>query len=109
MLINELPKDANPFTTIEDPFQVIRDNSKKMYLDNPSVFEFDRLAYETFLANKEGTAFYTMWKERYLERSLINPSDPQARQLALYWEGFKDCMRGAYKLALDHRMRILAP
>lgn len=109
MLLSEPPREPNPFTTIEDPFKAVRDNSKQMYLDNPNVFEFDRLAYETFIGNKEGTAFFEMWKDKYLNRSLINPSDPQAQQLAIYWEGFKDCFRGAYKLALDHQMRILAP
>lgn len=109
MLLNEPPNTPNPFTTIEDPFQAVRDNAKQMYLDNPNVFEFDRLAYETFIAHKEGKAFYEMWQEKFLNRSLINPADAQAMQLALYWEGFKDCFRMAYNLALSHQQRILAP
>ena len=110
MYIADRPEDLpNPFTTIEDPFAAVAESAKQRLLDNPHMFEDDRLAYETFIVSKEGGAFYERWKKKFLERSQFNPAHPQAQQMAMYWEGFRACFREAYEMAYAHQQRILSP
>jgi len=104
----ESPDKPNPFTSIEDPYAQLQDSIEKIHIENPHAVDLDRLAYETFIANKHGQSFFNEWKRRFLEESKIDPMHPQAQQAAIYWEGYRDCMRSAYKQAVAHRQRILS-
>jgi hypothetical protein len=64
--------------------------------------EFNRLCWEVFHVNQSGARLYELLSERYLQRATFNPADPQATNLALYWEGFKEAIRGLHAFGLQH-------
>lgn len=96
------PED-NPYLQIDDPFAHVKtqhDAASKAHL------EFQRLCWELFHVEPRGKRFMEILQERYLRQGLFDPSHPQCKELALYWEGFKEAIRGFYNLGLQHQQYV---
>ena len=68
--------------------------------------EFQRLCWELFHVNPQGKRFMEILKERYLMQPLFKPTDPQCKELALFWEGFKEAIRGFNNFGLQHQQYV---
>ncbi len=69
--------------------------------------EYERLCYEAFLASADGKALLEQFKERYHCAPLVDPYNPNAEKLALFFEGFREAFRGLEMAAKNHQTRIL--
>ena len=98
--------ENNPLLNIPDPFEGYRASMKDMQWENPKAMELERLCYEVFVISKEGQKLYKHLEERHLIPSQVVPSHPQAMQLAMYFEGFREAIRGLKGMALVHQQRI---
>ena len=81
---------------IEDKFKQSNDD-----------LEYERLCYEAFMANTDGQALLEQFKKRYHCMPLFTPMHPNAANLALFFEGFKEAFRGLEHAARTHQLRIL--
>jgi hypothetical protein len=93
----------NPFLKVNDPFEPQREQQDKV---KKELIEFQRLCFEVFHMHKDGIKLYELIKERYITRSLFAPTQPNASELALYYEGFKEALRGLWNQGRTHQMRI---
>jgi hypothetical protein len=93
----------NPYLQQVDPFQ---DQKAKQDKVNKETIEFQRLCFEVFHANNDGKALWEHIKERYLLRALFAPTHLKASELALYYEGFKEALRGLWAQGDIHLRRI---
>lgn len=93
----------NPFLQVNDPYQEQRKQQDEV---KKEAIEFQRLCFEVFHMNKNGKELYSHIERKFLLQSQFAPSHPQAANLALYWEGFKEAMRGLWAQGDMHRKRI---
>ena len=93
----------NPFLQVPDPFE---DQRKQQNEVKEEAIEFQRLCFEVFHMNNDGKALYEHIEKKFLLRALFAPSHPQSQNLALYWEGFKEALRGLWAQGNMHRRRI---
>lgn len=95
---------ANPFLIYdEDPFEHAKDEVTKV--QNESI-EFQRLCFTVFHQSEDGKKLYEMLKAQYLLQAKWSPTDPTAATQAIYWEGFRECIRGLYNMGLIHLKRV---
>jgi len=87
----------------EDPFA-----PQKQQLDavKQETIQFQRLCYEIFHMSDNGKKLYEMILKKYIIPAKFAPSHPEAANLALYWEGFKEAMRGLYDQGNVHAGRV---
>ena len=64
--------------------------------------EIARLCYELFHVDERGKKLWEVWSARYLMKAVFNPQAPNARDLALWWEGFREAIRGMHNLGEQH-------
>ena len=88
---------------LDDPYKNSRKNQEE---SEKAILEIQRLCYETFHAFPDGKRLYEFLRDKYLMSACFNPNDPKAEQLAMYWEGFRECIRGIYQLGNIHAKRI---
>ncbi len=100
---NHSDQSNNPFFKVDDVF---KDQRKQLKDVEKEAIEFQRLCFETFHMNKDGLALYEIIKERYLFRALFAPTMPNPSELSLYYEGFKEALRGLWTQGDIHRRRI---
>lgn len=94
---------SNPYLQVNDPFE----EQKKQQQDvQKEAIEFQRLCFEVFHMSKDGKALYEHIEQKFLLQSLFAPSHPQAANLSLYWEGFKEALRGLWAQGNMHKKRI---
>jgi hypothetical protein len=93
----------NPLLQIPDPYEEQRAKQDKL---NKEAIEFQRLCFEVFHMNKDGKALWELIKERYLLRALFAPTHLKSSELALYYEGFKEALRGLWAQGDIHLRRI---
>jgi hypothetical protein len=96
-------ENFNPFLEVNDPFAKQRQIIQK---HQEEVIEFQRLCFEIFHMSDMGKKLYDMMLKKYIIPSRFVPTDPQASNQALYWEGFKEGMRGLWDQGLMHQKRI---
>ena len=99
------PED-NPYLSIPDPYEQYRESMKNMQWENPKGMELERLCYEVFVISAEGKKLYQHLQDKYLIPTQVVPSHPQAMQLAMYFEGFREAIRGLLNMARVHQQRI---
>jgi len=78
----------------------------KMQLVEKEKVELERLCYEVFHINPDGMKLFEILKERFVVPALFSVADPNATNFAIYWEGFKEGIRGPWSLGLNHKNRI---
>lgn len=95
--------NENPFLKIPDPYEDVKktqtDGSKQQ-------LEMMRLCWNVFHLNEDGKELMKIFRERYLTCALVRPDHPQADQLNMFWEGFRECIRGFYNLGLQHQQYV---
>lgn len=93
----------NPFLRIEDPRADVKAvESKAQQLSA----EFQRLCYSVFHEYADGKKLWERFHDLYLLRSQVNPAAPNAGEMAIWWDGFKECMIGMYNHGLAHIKRV---
>ena len=96
------PKD-NPYLKIDNPYEGVKNVRDEM---NKEQLELMRLCHEVFHVEPKGKELMKIFRERYLSAALFRPDHPQCKELALYWEGFREAIRGFYNLGLQHQQYI---
>ena len=96
------PKD-NPYLQIEDPYANVKNKKDDA---SKAQMEFMALCWRVFHVDADGKRIMELMKERYLMRPLFNPEHPNCKELALYWGGFCEAIRGFYNLGLQHQQYI---
>jgi hypothetical protein len=64
--------------------------------------EVSRLCYELFHVDERGRKLFEAWRDRYLMKAVFDPQAINARDLALWWEGFREAIRGMHNLGQQH-------
>lgn len=94
---------GNPFLKIEDPrADVGARESQAIELAS----EFQRLCYSVFHEYADGKKLWEKFHDMYLMQSQINPAVPNAGEMAVWWDGFKQCMIGLYNHGQAHIKRV---
>lgn len=96
----------NPFNTKPDPY-FNNHGIEDKFQQNPDDLEYERLCYECLLSTTDGQALLEQFKKRYHCMPLYTPMHPNAANLALFFEGFKEAFRGLEHAARTHQKRIL--
>lgn len=94
---------SNPYLQIQDPFENQR---KQLDEVKEKQIELQRLLYEIFHMSDNGKKAYQMLLDLYIIPARFAPSDPSAPTLAIYWEGFKEAMRGLWNQGKIHSDRV---
>lgn len=68
--------------------------------------EMRRICYELFVKNEDGRILMGMFLEKYLIPALYSPDHPNAQNIGLYFEGFKEAFRGLINMAQQHHRSI---
>jgi len=95
--------EDNPYLKIDNPYEDVKqvqDEVAKVQL------EFQMLCHQVFHVSEHGKRLMELLKERYLMRPLFSPDHPQAVTQAMYWEGFKESIRGFWNFGLQHQLYI---
>ncbi len=95
----------NPFLQplTPDPFEDKRHHEQQL---REIEIEFQRLHYEIFMMSPEGKKLYNMLHHKFVIPSHLNPRDPQASTMAIWWDGFRTAIRGLHEQAEKHSMRV---
>lgn len=72
----------------------------------PEDLEYERLCFQAFLASKDGKDLLEQFKKRFHCMPLWTPMHPHAENLALFFEGFREALRGLEHSAKVHQARI---
>jgi hypothetical protein len=94
----------NPLITQDEP-EVLKQFKNWNQETSKDTFEVQRLCYEVFIVSANGKKLYEMMQDKYLLPAKFSPSDPNANQLSMYWEGFRAAIRGLKDNALIHMKR----
>ena len=86
-----------------DPYANVRE---KVDEGLKQLIELQRLCYEVFQVSDNGKKLYEIIREKFIIPARFSPTDPSSADLALYWEGFKEAMRGLWDQGCMHKKRI---
>ena len=64
--------------------------------------EIARLCYELFHVDERGRKLFEAWRDKFLLKAVYSPQAPNARDLGLWWEGFREAIRGMHNLGQQH-------
>lgn len=95
--------DNSPFYEPENPYQQDQDALSDIKRRTDL---FEHLCYQVFVLNDDGKDLYEMLKDQFLLSSGFNPNHPNANNLALYWEGIREVVRGLGLAAVKHQKRV---
>lgn len=90
---------TNPYLDTQNPYT---EYERKDDGASKSQLEFQRLCYEVFLVEPSGKRLMEILKERYVMQACFSPTHPQATQLAMFWEGFKEAIRTLQNYGVQH-------
>lgn len=88
---------GNPYETEQQDAKIMADKTEK----------FQRLCYEVFIVSPEGRELYSMMKDQFLLAPGFSINAPNVSNLAIYWEGIREVVRGLGVAALTHEKRIV--
>jgi hypothetical protein len=91
-----------------NPYEQLTKNQEKMAKEHPELQELGRLCYSTFETHKDGKELLDKMKDRFVNRSLVNPTTTNASEQTLYWTGYADCLRFFMGNISEHKQRITA-
>jgi hypothetical protein len=98
----------NPFLEIPNPYEdyekSVQENLKHKH--SQDMLKVQRLCYTVFAMNEDGKELYKELESKFLLQSLYNPVQPNVKNLALYWEGFRDCIRSFKQMCDMHGQMI---
>ena len=98
----------NPFLKVENPYEdyekSVANNLKSKH--SQDMMKVQRLCYQVFECTDDGKQLYKELEAKFLLQSLYNPIQPEASNLALYWEGFRDCIRSIKQMCEMHGQMI---
>ncbi len=89
----------NPFLKIDNPYEDASGAQEKASL---KATEFGRLCYSVFHEYEDGKRLWEFLKENYLMQQQVDPTQDNAQQLSLWWDGFKASLLGMYNMGLMH-------
>ena len=95
----------NPLLKQEDYAAQYNENIEKLR-NNPELVAFDKLCYELFYMNELGIEFLKVITERSLIPPMANRDSPHFSTMAVWAEGFKDCIRVFRSAGKSHEQRI---
>ena len=96
---NEFLKQENYFEGYQKNIDALKHNSEAV--------EADKLHYLA-LRGDDGQKLLDYWKEKILIQTYVNPHDPNIRNSAVYFEGFKQAYRTIFDHLKAHQQRIEA-
>ena len=99
-------EETNPFLQDTNPYEGYEKSINELK-SKPESVEFDKLCYLTF-RTEEGKRLLELYKDRFLYPGFIHPNSPNARDGALYFEGFKEGFRMTMNSIRAHEQRIAA-
>ncbi len=99
---------ANPFASIENPFENYQKNLDAMVTMFPELQEIGRICYEFFMISEDGKKLWELIQDKYLLGDLVDPNVAHCEMRALYWTGFTAFPKFLRQQALHHKQRIQA-
>lgn len=96
--------EENPFLKQEDYFDGYKQKIDELKY-KPEIVELDKLCYLVH-QSEDGKKLLNEYMERYLLPGFVNPAHPNARDAALYYEGFKEAFRLIRGSVKAHQQRI---
>ena len=96
------PED-NPFLKLENPYENIKQASEEV---TKVQMELQQLCWQVFHVEPHGKRLMELLKERYLMRPLFTPDHPQSSNLCMFWEGFREAIRGFDNLGKQHQQYV---
>jgi hypothetical protein len=96
------PQD-NPYLKVENPYEEYEKSQANNLKNKHSqdMLKVQRLCYQVFNTD-DGKELYKELESKFLLQSLYNPIQPEASNLAMYWEGFRDCIRSIKQMCDMH-------
>jgi len=88
----------NPFLKIDEPHKP----SAAQQEATLKALEFHRLCYSTFHVFEDGKKLWEFIKDVYLMQQHVDPTQSNAKDLALWWDGFKSGLLGLHNMGLMH-------
>lgn len=97
--------DKNPYLQPPpDPFAPLKEKQKALQKEQ---VEMERLCFEYFIMSDQGKKMADLLLEKFILPSHFAPTDPNAANLAIWWDGFKCALRGlTITNGRNHQQRI---
>jgi len=89
--------NENPY----DAYQKSIDNSLQAK-HAAEMLKIQRLCYQVFMLHNEGKELLQELENTFLIKQLWNPLTEHAERMAMYWEGFRDCIRSFRQMIDAH-------
>jgi hypothetical protein len=98
----------NPYLKVENPYGDYEKSVKKNLENKHSqdMLKVQRLCYQVFHVGEDGRELYKELENKFLLQSLYNPGQVNVEQFAMYWEGFRDCIRTFKQMCDMHGQMI---
>jgi len=96
--------EENPFLKQEDYFSGYQEKIDDLK-SRPAAVELDMLCYLVFKSD-DGKKLLNEFVERFMMPGFIDPYNPNAKEAALYYEGFKQAFRLIIGSVKAHQQRI---
>ena len=58
--------------------------------------------------NEHGKRLMELMEGKFLYSTLVDPTNAQAMQMSMYWNGYTDCIKFFRSTAVEHKKRILS-
>lgn len=97
-------KEENEYLKQEDYFAGYKEKIAELK-EQPGLVELDMLCYMVFQSD-DGKKLLNEFVERYLLPGFVNPAHANAKEAALYYEGFKEAFRLIRGSVKAHQQRI---
>lgn len=95
----------NPLIMAEEPeaYRLYREKARDGHKEAE---QLQSLCWEVFIVSPAGKKLMEIYMERFVIPAKFLPTDAAADKLAMYWEGYKDAIRGMKDNGLAHMRRI---
>ena len=106
--MQEQDNKDNPYLKVENPYEDYEKSVQANLANKHSqdVLKIQRLCYQVFHLNPEGKELFEELQNKFLLQSLYNPVQANVEHMALYWEGFRDCIRTFKQMSDMHGQMI---
>ena len=110
-LPNESARDFSHHMPEENPYKSYQESIDKSLQQKQAaeLLKIQRLCYEVFAISSQGIELYKALEDKFLLQSLWNPLTEHAERVALYWEGFRDCIRSFKQMCEMHKKMEQSP
>lgn len=94
----------NPYIEQENYFEGYNESIERNK-NNADTVEFDKLCFEVFMNTDLGKRLMTIMVDTYLMKSFAYPNDSSYQTKAVYFEGYRDCVRTFKNAATNYKQR----